>query len=417
MRKIELTSNDIKSGLYTENQKYRYVDNKKSIFEIEIQSSHSNGKILEIEEMRFYENYKLINDLIEDEKNEISHFFKNTKLENNKIVISNDHKPYSVYPIEKTYDTKINFQYKIDKVGVMTLDIYDIFSGYKFNFKLKSTEETKGKFFNFTIESNKHNVLITLAEINVKNENNEIIITDVETPIKYAFSINDKRLINLSDNSSIRRRDIFNLTVNDFNILDLSVTDNNVLDLNNISSLIGNDVKFLFIFNSKIDNKIYIREFSYLINDEEILSLDNLKKDTQLKSVVKDNIPLEEIDFLLNRFIPISFNFSSFSYVRIKPYLRDLTDKLIFKFKSTNKSNCTLVEFNGHVDFKYLFNEHSESLDLLIDPSSGTVYYKRSSKGTLDELTKEILSDEWILYQLVPITETMSDMDITELNV
>ena len=102
--------------------------------------------------------------------------------------------------------------------------------------------------------------------------------------------------------------------------------------------------------------------------------------------------------------------------MRIKPYLTDLNDKLIFNFKSPNHIVNTLMLFNGHTDFKYLFNQNSESLDIMVNPSSGITYYK-SSRYPIGDLTQKILNNRWILYESSSILDKLIDLDIVELKI
>ena len=402
MGNISLKRDDVASGLYTQSNRVKYIDHKREILDVEIQSSRiSSSKVLEIEELKVFENYKLVHDVIEDYKNDITYFYQDSEFIDKKIVINNSFKTCVKHKIEKRYNTKIEFKYKITKVGEINLNLFDIFSGYKFDLKLKTIEETKNKFFNISIESKRDKVIITLT-------------SDTGTSLSYIFSIKDKRFINLTDNSLIQQKDVFNLNINDFNILDLNVEDINYISKDDIKSYMNNKVKLLFFFDSEIENYIHIQNFEYKLNDIQILNNQDL--DSQLKTIVENNISLKEMNFLINRTLSLSFQFDTWIYMRIKPYLHDLNDELIFHIKSPEQLSNILIGFNGHTDFKYLFNENSESLDLMINPSWGIVYYK-SSRYDIGDLTVNPLNDRWLLYQSTNLTEIMLDLNIEDLTV
>ena len=406
MGNINLSNTDITSGLYTQSERYKYVDTRREILDIEIQSKRiKSSKILEIEKLQVFQNYKIVDDIIQDYKNDIYHVYRDTYFIENKIVMNNSFKSCVKHEIKKRYNSQINFKYKVTKVGEINLNLFDIFSGYKFNFKLKTTEETKNKFFNISIKNEKDKVIITLMEI--------LPGVSVKSNF-YVFSIKNKRFINLTDNSFIRQRDIFKLNVDNYNILDLNVEDINYISKDDIRCFIGNDIKLLFLFNSEIENYIYIENFDYILNNEKILTTQDLNQNTQLKSIVENNVSLKEISFLLNKKITMSFDFDTWIYMRIKPYLNDLNDKLIFNFKAPNHLVNTLMEFNGHTDLKYLFNQNSESLDMMINPSSGLIYFK-SSRYPIGDLTSKILNERWILFQSTNLTDILVDLELVDL--
>ena len=417
MGNISIKQDDITSGLYIEPDKYKYVDHKRQILDIEVQSSRiKSDKILEIEEFKVFENYKQIQDAIQDYKDDITYFYQNTDFVDNKIIINNSLKSCEKYSIEKRYDVRLNFRYKVTQVGEINLNLFDIFSGYKFNLKLKTTEETKDKFYNILIESERDKVIITLAELSIINSNGQIYSSDIGLSVSYIFAIKDKRFIKLTDNSHLKQKDIFSLSVRGYNILDLNVEDISYISKDDIRCFIGNEIKLLLLFNSEIENYIHIENFEYILNDEEILTTEDLSQNTHLTSITEDNIPLKEMNFLINKSIPISFSFDSWIYMRIKPYLNDLNDKLIFNFKSPNHIVNTLMLFNGHTDFKYLFNQNSESLDIMVNPSSGITYYK-SSRYPIGDLTQKMLNNRWILYESSSILDKLIDLDIVELKI
>ena len=116
MGNISIKQDDITSGLYIEPDKYKYVDHKRQILDIEVQSSRiKSDKILEIEEFKVFENYKQIQDAIQDYKDDITYFYQNTDFVDDKIIINNSLKSCEKYSIEKRYDVRLNFRYKVLK--------------------------------------------------------------------------------------------------------------------------------------------------------------------------------------------------------------------------------------------------------------------------------------------------------------